>query len=448
MKRSYISLLLPCLALICSSCSSQKSGYSDDILYSDNYTASNVKAVSALPQSGKILSLNEATRIALANNPNIQIAELKTITASAQYYGSILANTPAVTATGGVYKTSPNTPINNQLNPQTGGAVTTSMTLWNGLQSQMNVLSAKAQTISADEMSLNTRRLLTMQLAIVYNAILMDKVNIKIQRDNMAFYQKQLQKLQSKPKPDKSAMSDALQFKTNIDLAQSAVVKSIENFNNNKCALAVLMGLPSAQLPANTLFPEIEIAKDAQKALGVDYYLDMAVNQRPDLKASKENLKASNYNLYSSYGQLSPTVGAGVAVGNQNIATNPTGVNAAVNLNPASSITNIRTAQAQKDSANEELVGTWIQAASDVRTSYNQLAASVATEKILKDQCALGLQSRDIVAREYDNGKVSISEVIETQNELIKAEREHLQSIADISNYQTQLDAATGIDMK
>lgn len=435
------------LIAINSSCVKHRPPPSDDILYSDNYSASNIKNISAVPQSGKVLTLNEATRIALANNPNIQIAELKTITASAQYYGSLLAYTPTVTATGGAYKNSPNIPINNQLNPpKTGAAVTTSMALWNGLQSQMNVLSAKAQTISTEEMSLNTKRLLVLQVVLVYNAILIDKANIKIQRDNMAFYQQRLQKLQSKPNPDESSMSDALQFKTNIALAQSAVIKNIENFNNDKCTLAVLMGLPTSQLPPNTIFPEIEITKDAQKALGVDYYLDMAVNQRPDLKASKENLKASNYNLYSSYGQLSPTVGAGVVAGNQNIPTNAAGVNAAANLNPASTITNIRIGQAQKDSANEELFATWTQALRDVRTSYNQLAASTKGEKILKSQCALGLQARDIVSQEYDSGKVNISELIESQNQLIKAEREHLQSIADISNYQAQLDAATGME--
>lgn len=420
------------LVAFASSCVKHKPPPSDDILYSNNYSASNIKTNYSSPQSGQILTLNEATRIALANNPNIQIADLKVISASAQYYSSLLAYTPSVTAGKQISQPSAN--------------IATSMTLWNGLTNQINVLSAKAQTISAEEMSLNTRRLLIEQVALVYNTILADKANITIQRNNLDFYQEQLQKLQIKPKASPSDISDALQFKIKIDMAHSDAIKSIENFNNDKCALAVLMGLPTAKLPANTLFPEIETLKEPQKDLSVDQYLDMAINKRPDLQASKENLKSANYDLYSSYGQLSPAINATSQL-NKN-QQNSNAINATQNLNPATAITNIRSSQAQKDSADENLAATYTQVATDVRTSYNQLSSSVASEKILQDQTDIGMQSRNLVTQEYSEGKVGIDRVIQSQNDLVRAETQYMKSAIDIKINQAKLDAAVGIGME
>ncbi len=403
-------------------CVKHTASHSADILYSDSYSASNISIAHAVPQSGKVLTLDEAIKTALSNNPNIQIGELKALAASAQYYGSLSAYTPDVTASK--------------------GAITGKIAAWNGLANQMDTLAAKAQYLSAREMSMNTRRLYVQQLALVYNTILLDKARIKIQKDNVSFYQEQLRKLQSKPNPGALAISDALQFKTNIDLAQSAVIKSIENFNNDKCALAVLMGLTTAQLPSDIIFPEIEIPAEPQKDLSVDQYLDMAIGQRPDLQASRYDLNSAKYNLYSSYGQLSPTIDATVQL-NKNP---PTGINAAENLNPTPAIANIQSSQDLKDSAEEKVTSSYTQALGEVRTSYNQLNANAGIEKILEDQYDLGLQSRDLVAQEYEKGKVSISELIQTQNELISTEKQLMKSKANINIYRAQLDAAAGIN--
>lgn len=168
------------LIIINSSCAKHRSPYSNDILYSDNYSASGINTPSAFPESGKVLTLEEATRIGLANNPNIKIGQLKAIMAQAQYYGTILAAaTPEVTASTSAYKN-----INSVSNTgSSASAITGNMTIWNGMQNEMSILAAQSQTISAEEMSLNIQRLLSKQIALVYNQIILDKAKIKVQID-------------------------------------------------------------------------------------------------------------------------------------------------------------------------------------------------------------------------------------------------------------------------
>ncbi|HBM15644.1 MAG TPA: hypothetical protein DD381_04770 [Lentisphaeria bacterium] len=446
MKPTYIvsGIILIGTSLFFSSCSSKKSAYSDDIMYSDNYSATKLSSVNAVPESGKILTRDEAIRIALANNPQIQIAKLQAIAANAQYYGSFAALTPGVNAGAGIVK-STGSPV------ASAAGISGSMNVWNGLTSQMNVLAAKSNAMSAEEMNRNARRLLAEQTAFIYDSIIADKVNIKIQMDNKAFWENELKKIQRVKNPGKKAIADALQMKVYADMAHSAVIKNIENFNNDKFALATMMGMSNAKLPSNTLFPDAPHPSDEPKDMpNVNSYLDQAVNQRPDLYSAKDNVNAANYNLYAAYGELSPSVDAGVAaaaanINSQNVNFTAAGAAANANLNPVAPITNIVNAQAQKDIAKEQLVQTYTQSMADVRTSYNNLASDYAQNKILRAQESDALQSRNLVTERYNDGKTSIADLTQAQNFLVNTQLEYYKTAIEIEKSKAALDAAIGI---
>lgn len=442
-----------------------------DIIHADNYTGESVQLHRTLPPDYKVLNVEDAVNISLANNPSYKQARLAMIQAYSVYYGSILSGfTPGAAYSWGATQ-------NQGAGPGGGGGSTNvfsqnlavTQNVFNGMQSVMGTLSAMSSAKSTEELERNTRRLLIFSVKSGYYQVLLDKANVQIDLANEAFQEQMVNDTQLKFDAGASSLADLLQFKTQRNNAQVRVIVDTAKYYNDRYALAALMGLTTADIPANTNFPSLDVLDDKGYALPVEFYLDMAINQRPDLQSSKELLKAAKYNLYSAWGAFSPTANLNWNMGTSNTTGRDTiqplsssydnrvyNYGATVNWtlwdgngltggNTGNRITNVRYQQANYDIATEALTSTWISVAANVRTSYTSLSSNIATRKIQGATLAMQKESRDLTVDQYNAGSVDIVRLNTAQNDLVGVELGYVQSVINVAVSRAALDASCGI---
>lgn len=443
------------------------------IIHADNYTAETLKEQRVIPPADRVLGIKEAIRIGLTNNPTYKQKHLAIVTAWAAFYTQLAAYSPVLTSNFGAQQaqssatgtTGAFNSVATTWGPGTGsGNMAATWNVFNGFQTTMAVLGARATALSAEELDKDYRRQLIFLITQSYNAILLARATIQIDLSDEAFNVQQLRDSQLKYNAGASSLSDLLNFKLNMVNAQDAVVTGTADYKINRFALAALMGLTTADLPEETQFPPIEVPESEEYSLAVDFYLDLAISQRPDLKSARLNLDSLRYALYGTWGQFSPSVdltmnyGYGRATNSNwgDSAASPRGQDLNYNYGFTASwilwqggsrIAAVRGAQAALYSQEETVLQTWITVVQQVRAAYTSLLADMTHRKLLGKVMQYSQQRRDLVREEYNAGNTDISNLNIAQQQLITAELGHVKSVIGVSNSRAQLDEACGTNV-
>lgn len=445
-----------------------------DIIHANNYTGESAQLHRTLPPDYKVLTVEDAVNIALANNPGYKQQRLAMIQAYSIYYGNILNNfTPGMQYTWGV--TQAQAPNGNFSSAGLTGTNTkqnlaAQWTVFNGMQNIMGTLSNLATAKASEETERDYRRTLIQSVKNQYYAVLLDKATVQVQLANEAFQQQMVVDTQLKFDAGAASLADLLSFKQSRNGAQVEVISATAQYYIDRYALAILMGLTTADIPANTDFPSLEVLDDKGYALPVEFYLDMAINQRPDLQFSKESLKAAKYNLYSAWGAFAPSaqltwnMGAGQTKQGRDtfvpFTTNYDNRNYNYGANvtwtlwdgggygdgtTGNRITTVRYQQAAYDSAQEALTTAWMTVVESVRSSYTGLSASIAIRKIDGATLSMAKEQRDLVVDQYNAGSVDITRLNQAQNQLVQVEISYVNAVISVAQSRANLDAACGI---
>lgn len=452
-----------------------------DIIHANNYTAESMKVQRVLPSAYKEMGVKDAINIALTNNPTYQTARLAMIKAWAAYYGSLNAFTPNIgvgfgatqTGTYGIGGNSYYTQFNGGVGSNGANGAGAAYNVFNGLMDTMYAMNQLASAKSAEELNKDARRKLVLNVKLAYFQILKDKATIQIQQANEMFQEQQVNETQLKYDAGASSLADLLNWKVKRNDAQVAVINAKAAYAVDKYALAALLGLTSSEIPDSIDFPDIDVIEDQGYSLGVEFYISVAVSQRPDLQSSREMVKAYKYSLYQTWGAFSPTASINwgytytsntakipgtitTSGGNPNY-TNSYGFNTNWTIwdgnNTASGtsggggsrITNVRKAQADYDTSQETLLATWIGVAQNVRTAYTNLVAAIATKKINGATLSMSKERRDLVRDGYNAGNTDIAVLNGAQNDLVTVEQAYVTSIINVATFKANLDAACGL---
>ena len=398
-------------------CSCVRNTPPPDNIYSNTYTTTSVKQYKPINSEAGITE-EGAVNTALTNNPGYRIKQLEAISAEADYYSSLTNLTPNVS-------------ISNN------GGVTT--TYQGNPSSIMNVPAAKAAADKAKYDTDNYRRKMVKDISVTHSDMQKDKSIAAIQVEDEEF-QREMANNISKNKP---SAADMLNFKINELNAKAAAIEAEKNYEVNSYALAAKMGITGAELPADINTQKSISAKSVKnnknRLLDLNYYLDMAIENRPDLKAHKEALSAAKYDLYSAAGAL-PTVTSAARNSNSSASTGE-------NINPGNMIVGIRSKDATYAIQQEDLKEKWILAIKEVKEAYLKLTTQLAVRKTLESTIHMAEQRRDLVAKQYSNtGKTKHTTTLaQAQKDLVDAQKSFIKAERDISDARAELCAACGI---
>ena len=446
--------------------------------YSNSFTHREKDKNDDLFKGMKTLTLADAQKIALRNNPDYISASFAINAARSKYYQALGAYSPVISAsfdmqnkhtwaTHLVNASDYGTPGNHRRTDSftTNTGVSASLLLFDGLAREFNWLAAKHGVNYQKHLEADACRLLMRSVAYAYNEVLLAIENRRIAEEDRKFQMTSLKDTQYKFDAGAVPLSDVLNFKILMNNADVSMIAADYQYETAVYALAVLMGYPDGTLPAELTY-SADIKRSFEKLPSVDIYLDAALANRPDLKGYREQLEISRYQMYSTYSSYSPQASAFVSFGYgtsinryrhfehaahaHDHANSPSlsyGISADWTIfNGLIRYNKVREYQAYLAIADYSVATQWFNVVRDVRTAHANYVQSVKKTELYLRTRDLSKQQRDLVDDEYRAGNAELTRLNEAQRDLVEAETNLASSYINIQNARAQLDAAVGVN--
>ena len=479
MKHSYLRWLsaAACCGVLAAGAAGCSKGYTPpagDFRF-DSFSERERSKADSILQSVKTLTLDDAQKIALLNNPNYVAAFHSVNAAKMRYYKSFASYAPTISLNagwqGGItdYMSQQGSRNHRTTNPtqdyssRFSGGASASLLLFDGLSREFGIMAAKHSYSSSVALNENSRRQLLLAVAQAYYDILLANENRRIALEDMSFQLKNLRETEIKHQYGAVPLSDVLNFQIQVNQADSNRLTAEYNYATALYTLAALMGYPEGTIPDTIKFPEIKYESESL-LLSVDTYLDMALANRPDLKSYREQLKISEYQLYQAYSAFSPVIRANASYtlnGNKNIYHGRNGgysrsidtqnlsygVSAEwVIFNGFQRYNAAREAKENLAVAEFSTAQAWLNVVNDVRTAYANYDVNIKQANLYFAIRKLVFEQRDLVQAEYDAGQAEIVRLNEAQRDVVSAEGTLVRALANVQKARAQLEAAANIN--
>lgn len=395
------------------------------------------------------LTIAKATEIALANNPNIKVFLANLRSAKMRYYQSLSTYLPALNATFStgqqMYNRSGSTsspPSQNDFYLTSN--VQASWLLFDGLEREFNMFMAEHTEKQADYLYKNSKRLVVQGVQVAFCDVVIASAMLEIKESNFAFQNSQYQQAVSRFALGDVSKIDYLNFEGKLKQAQIDIVNAKNRLNIATYALANLMGFPDGVLKTDLKFEKITY-QDSEIIEDINFFINNAIQTRPDLNAVRENLNVQKYKYYSTFSKYSPTIHA-MANYQYNISTGRSshgdkllaaggfydrdssfdyGVQASWNIFQGFYRYN------KSREMKENLLGAYYSGSQDflnivqeIRNSYSTLEHNRELVRYTRELRDIYLQQRDLAAVEYWTGDVDIVRLDTAQDTYVSSENE------------------------
>ncbi len=451
------------LALAATGCATAKTPVA---ISKSTYTEIAPQEQQLLPPEIKLLTLEDAQQIALRNNPTFKSAYYAIESACAQYYKAFSYYMPTIGFKYSLGQTNARA-INrdsgdNRQTTSSSPSLSASITVFDSFQREMNLLAAKhswKETAAAEQ---DARRLLLRAVATAYNEVLLANAQGRIAGANMKYNYDLLKETELKFEAGASPLSDVLNFKVNYNTAESTLYTSEYAAIAAKIALAQLLGLTQGAIPDTVEFPMMP-SPDGEMLASIDFYLNQALQNRPDLKQYREAYEAAKYSYYSSIGAFGPTLTFNMDLNysHSRSKVTPKWNGGRSDTRPRSwgfdygmvlswelfaggrTYFTMRSAEAALNAADYQVANIWISVITDVRTAYENYQTNLKLVKLNQKNLALVRTQRELVYKEYNAGSTGITRLNEAQTALVSAENALAEAVINMHNAKAQLQAAT-----
>ncbi len=444
--------------------------------YGDTFTQREKDKNDEIFKGMKKLTLADAQRIALQNNPDYLSAAFAINGARAKYHQALGSYSPVISADFtlrnahnwtthqvNLAKSDGHRKRTDSFTTSTG--VSANWLLFDGLAREFNMLSAKVGVNYRKNLEADACRLLMRSVAYAYNEVLLAIENRRIAEEDRKFQKTSLKDTQYKFDVGAVPLSSVLNFQILMNNADVRKVSADYQYDVSVYALAVLMGYPDGVLPADLDFSS-DFKNNQQTLPSVEIYLDAALANRPDLKGYREQLQIARYQMYSSYSAFSPNVSAFINFGygtsynryhhaavqtnghdeshtpslNYGISADWTIFNGLIRYNK------VREYQANLAIADYAVATQWFTVVQEVRTAHANYLQSIKKNQLYLKTRELSKKQRDLVDDEYRAGNAELTRLNEAQRDLVEAETNLASSYINIQNARAQLDAAVGVN--
>ncbi|MCQ2377593.1 MAG: TolC family protein [Victivallaceae bacterium] len=445
----------------------------------ESYTQRERDAADELFNELHSLSLADAQRIALHNNPTYIAAHHSVAAAHMRYLQSFAGYMPQITASAGLgggnsWVVSGNgrqySKVSHPRSDSLNGnfSVSAQLLLFDGLIREFQVMEASSSEKYYAHLDADACRTMMLAVAQAYNSVLLAIENRRIAEEDRNFQMTSLRDTKYKFEAGAVPLSDVLNFEILMDNAEVALIKADYQYESSLYALALLMGYPDGTFPKEVTFSG-HIKTNFVDLPAVEVYLDAALANRPDLKGYREQLEIAKYQLYQQYGSFSPTASAYFSWGYsadgsyRNDDNNQFGPGSSRSFSENSNIAyglnadwvifsgfrrynKVREYEANLAVANYRTAAQWFQVVNDVRTAYAAYMQSVRQTKMVQKVRDLSAKQRDLVDDEYRAGNTELTRLNEAQRDFVDAEANLASSYINIQNARAALDSAVGVN--
>ena len=419
----------------------------------------------------KHLTLQEAEKIALSNNPTLHAAASAIRAAQYSYYRSLSAWFPEISASWKVENTHsrgynlhhpPAGIFPSEERFSDGGTIRASWLLFNGLARELDIIIAELEYDKSTAAAEDVKRLLLRALSYIWCDILLASEKVIIFNADKAFQDAALRQAQQQFKSGHISYSAVLNFKILSSKASSRIALAEYERKTALNTLSALLGYNSSELPPDIRLHPI-LAEETRLNHPLHFYLEQAVLNRPDLRAEKIQYEKSLREKQSVYASFMPEVhlfadfsfgSAAAEYGNSEVKRSyynqPSfsyGLTGTWNIfRGFASLSELRRRQALERAALWGLNKKYLEVTAEVSDALDHCRNTLLQIKIYRDMANWVLEQRNLIYSEYINGRETIARLNQSQSELIEAQNNLALWKIQYHKASAQLKAALGTD--
>lgn len=419
----------------------------------------------------KFLSVSEAQKIALANNPTLRSAASAVKSAQYSYYRSLSAWSPEITVSWENKNTNargydlhhPPAGIFPEENVFSNAvSIRTTWLLFNGLAREMDILIAKTEYDRSISVSADVKRLLVRAVVYAWCDILLASEEIIIARADKAFQDAALRQAEQQFKAGHIPYSTVLNFKILSGKAQSGIALAQYNRQTAFNAFVSLLGYNNREFPADIkLQPATSVRPGLHQPLS--FYLEQAILNRPDLKSEKLQFEKALLQKRAAYASFMPEIylfadfsfeSAAAEYGRYSVKrsyyNHPAfsgGIAGTWNLfRGFGSLNEVRRREALAHAALWGLNKKYLDVITEVRDALACCRNAFEQIEIYRSMTGWVQTQRDLIYSEYLNGRETIARVNQAQSELVEVQSSFALWEIQSRKAEAQLAAALGTE--
>lgn len=407
------------------------------------------------------LDLTAARRIALSQNPSVAAALARVQQARERVTQARSAYWPRLTVsgTGGRVWFSE---TEQQLPGVTEGDAdqftadfTGSWVVFDGFERQFQEALARHDEQARREALMEARRLLLASVAAAFFNAQLAREAIAIAEADRAFNQRQAEEARLRKEVGTGSLSDVLNFEIQVNSARTALSLARHEYETARIALAALMGLAEATLPALLDLAELASEQDAEMTLPDSGPLvAYARNHRPDLLRAEYDARRAEAGVGVAEAGLYPSVNLSGSLNAERVddplyETDDFGGSLMLSFNynlfeGGLTRAKIREAEASRREARNGLADLRITVSSQVMAALAGLRLAQEELRLQRANSSLVERNRELVEAEYKAGHTSLVRLNEAQRDLTQARGRLARALVGLRRAWQNLEAATG----
>lgn len=399
-------------------------------------TPAAAKTLDAAAADG-LLTLAEAKRVALADNPSVAAAMARVDMADAVVRESLAAYFPTLTLTASARHTE-FTPADLGGGPDAstsrlyGVTGTASWLVFDGFARRFRVAAARHAESASAESARDVQRLLLQGVALSYYEALLARESMTIAARDRDFNRDLSRETKKRFDAGVVARSDVLNFDVRVARADSNYLEAENNLLNARVTLAQLLGVTAAELPSGVEpAPLTEGIPESLPDLQAE--LAFAVAHRPDLLALQHTWRQVGAQRHATRGAFLPAVAVDAEYGwaresnlrfnHDRDATGAVGLSAEWELFSGGTT---RAQEARLSAQERELCQDLDALRSAITAELRQRLDAIRLARqqaVLQERIRdMTRETRDLVRSEYLAGRASLTRLNEAQTDLVRAE--------------------------
>ncbi len=408
-----------------------------------------------------VLNLKAARRIALKNNYSLKAALTRVIQAKERVVQAGSAYWPGIDASLSASRTwlsdnaikLPGQTENSMSTFKSG--VSATYLLFDGFAREFRNSAAKFGEKQSLEAAMDAKRLILAAVSAGFYNALLARENIKIAKANMDFNKRLTKEARARYEAGAGALSDLLNFRIQVNSAQSEFTFAKREYKSALYGLCTLMGIKNTRLLLSTELEGLEDETPREMILpDPDKLINYAHAHRPDILSYEYSVKMAESAVGEAKAGFWPVVSlsGGLSGEREDDIRFEKGdyggsfyMTFTFNLfEGGRTMAKVREARAKESEAANLLEDLKMEVRAQVLKALETLKLAQTELKLQRENQKLVRQNRDLVEKEYKAGQASFVRLNEAQRDLVKARSRLALSLVTLRNSWQNLRAVTG----